>query len=555
MVGGRWAWLAVLVAGFDMSCVADTSSVAWQIQVADGVSPELERIDAALRIGGCGGTAIYEATLRRDGSMTDMPPLLARGRYAVTAEGFTLGCERVAEGCLAFDVPEENDLLLMLLPVDAEMMCSVAETCVEGACEPTIIDCSTLDEGDSCGLTAGFVCIDGSCVASRCGDGVHDPASEECDDGNPTRGDGCEPITCTFSCSASTECDDGDSCTPGDTCSVEHVCVRGVARDDLEPCTSVSVEDGVCRSGTCVDANCGNELLDPGEDCDDGNTDDRDGCRINCRFTCEEDIQCDDDLPCNGQETCVDNVCVAGTPVSCDDAEPCTTDVCNDAADDPANPCEHTFIDADKDGVSPMTCAALPGGDCDDTRITRYPGAPEACDDIDNDCDSRTDEDAAEVTCYQDDDGDGFGVMSTATPACDCADLPGGTWVTSPTMRFDCHDVPGLGGASVHPNVTLYSAESYCVPAGASCSFSFDWNCNGVIEKRWNGSRCECPAPGEIGLRTGGWVGANPACGQTGTWQTCEYDEDVDPFTPAAGPMVIGGACRTVQTSRRQECR
>ena len=109
----------------------------------------------------------------------------------------------------------------------------------------------------------------------------------------------------------------------------------------------------------------------------------------------------------------------------------------------------------------------------------------------------------------------------------------------------------------MHPNVTLYSADSYCVPAGAACSFSWDWNCNGVEEKRWNGSRCECPEPGMIGLRGGGWVGSNPACGATGTWQTCEYGADTDPFDfgAKAGPVIIGEQCRTVQTSRRQECR
>ena len=307
-----------------VSCTSDTSSVSWQIQVAEGVDPGLSRIEAALRIGGCTGTAIYTATLEREGSMPDMPPLLARGRYAVTAEGFSPECERVAEGCLAFDVPEESDLLLMLLPVDVESMCNLAQTCLDGVCEDTIIDCTTLAEGDSCGLTPGFVCMGSECVASRCGDGVLDTeAGEECDDGNAESGDGCEPITCEFSCSSSDECDDGDSCTPGDTCTVDHVCQRGLPSDDLTTCTSSELEEeGVCRSGQCVDANCGNMRMDPGEDCDDGNDDDTDGCRVNCRFTCEEDPQCDDGLPCNGQERCVDNVCVTGTPISCDDAEP-----------------------------------------------------------------------------------------------------------------------------------------------------------------------------------------------------------------------------------------
>lgn len=552
MVRGWWAWVLLLVSG--LGCTSETSSVAWDIRVADGVSSDLDRIEAQLRIGGCTGSSIYQATILRSGSMTDMPPLLARGRYAVTAEGFTAGCERVAEGCLMFDVPEQSDLVLMLEAVDAEMMCNLAETCVEGLCEPTIVDCSTLAEGDSCGLTPGFVCIEGECVASRCGDGVVDEdAGEECDDGNGVEADGCEPFTCTFSCRSSDECDDGDSCTPGDTCTVEHVCQRGEPAADLTACDSMGLDEpGVCRLGTCVDANCGNGREDPGEDCDDMNDIPGDGCEIDCRFTCEGDAQCDDGLPCNGEETCVDNQCIAGTPLSCDDGEPCTADSCNDEADDVENPCENVFIDEDGDGVSPMDCVDLPGGDCDDTMIIRYPGAPEACDDVDNDCDSRTDEDASEVTCYQDADGDGFGVESTATEACDCGSLPGAEWVTSPTMRFDCQDVLALGGASVNPSVTLYSGEPYCVPDGAECSFSFDWNCNGVAEKRWNGTACKCPdIDGEIRLRSGGWVGVNPACGVNGTWQDCQYIGEIDP-----DKGIIGiGVCREVQTTRRQECR
>ncbi len=66
------------------------------------------------------------------------------------------------------------------------------------------------------------------------------------------------------------------------------------------------------------------------------------------------------------------------------------------------NDCEATFhpdFDADGDGV--VSCA----GDCDDTLPNVYPGAPEACDGLDNDCDPSTEIDEG-TECY-DDDGDG----------------------------------------------------------------------------------------------------------------------------------------------------
>ncbi|HEU5072709.1 MAG TPA: hypothetical protein VFU02_01015, partial [Polyangiaceae bacterium] len=48
--------------------------------------------------------------------------------------------------------------------------------------------------------------------------------------------------------------------------------------------------------------------------------------------SCTYDEECNDGLICNGSESCVDEVCVPGTPVVCDDADECTTDSCDDAA-------------------------------------------------------------------------------------------------------------------------------------------------------------------------------------------------------------------------------
>lgn len=49
---------------------------------------------------------------------------------------------------------------------------------------------------------------------------------------------------------------------------------------------------------------CGNSVVDPGEQCDDGNGDNNDGCNSACRFTCQVDDECSDHEFCTGVEQC-----------------------------------------------------------------------------------------------------------------------------------------------------------------------------------------------------------------------------------------------------------
>ena len=59
--------------------------------------------------------------------------------------------------------------------------------------------------------------------------------------------------------------------------------------------------------------------------------------------------------------------------------------------------------------------------DCDDADAARFPGAPEACDDVDADCDRLADDmdaDAPRTPWYADLDGDGFGRAASPREAC-----------------------------------------------------------------------------------------------------------------------------------------
>ncbi|MCA9576018.1 MAG: hypothetical protein KC668_11310 [Myxococcales bacterium] len=107
---------------------------------------------------------------------------------------------------------------------------------------------------------------------------------------------------------------------------------------------------------------------------------------------CTQSSECDDGLFCNGAETCVDQQCVAGTPVACDDGIACTVDRCSEDA----RACQSDAPDVDGDGHRDASCLdgqGTPlGDDCDDDDINRFPSNLEVCDEDhhDEDCDEST---------------------------------------------------------------------------------------------------------------------------------------------------------------------
>jgi cysteine-rich repeat protein len=89
---------------------------------------------------------------------------------------------------------------------------------------------------------------------------------------------------------------------------------------------------GVMDGGEPV---CGNGVVEGEEQCDDGNDDDDDGCTRKCKYSCEDDDDCDDGNSCNGEEVCDDHVCDDSDPdlddgESCGDGKECVDGECEE---------------------------------------------------------------------------------------------------------------------------------------------------------------------------------------------------------------------------------
>ena len=124
------------------------------------------------------------------------------------------------------------------------------------------------------------------------------------------------------------------------------------------------------------------------------------------------------------------------------------------------------YTDADQDGFgddatatpfcqAPVNMIAV-GGDCDDTDNAVYPGAPEVCDGLDNNCNGQFDEGLTFLNYYFDFDGDGFGI---GNPTVACSPITGYA-----TQTGDCDD----SNNAVYPG------------AADSEGNGIDENCDGV---------------------------------------------------------------------------
>jgi hypothetical protein len=149
----------------------------------------------------------------------------------------------------------------------------------------------------------------------------------------------------------------------------------------------------------------------------------------------------------------------------------------------------------DPDGVSVVSCTVESADfvanddDCNDDDDGVSPDEDEVCDGIDNDCDDEVDEDDATdaYTWYVDEDGDGYGVDTTVTAACDAPD-------GYSAYDSDCNDSDGdiSPGATEACNETDDDCDGE-IDEDATSSFYADGDGDGYGDPDTPADSCDAP--------------------------------------------------------------
>jgi hypothetical protein len=166
---------------------------------------------------------------------------------------------------------------------------------------------------------------------------------------------------------------------------------------------------------------------------------------------CTVDADCDDNIFCNGTETCVAGSCVTGTPPSCDDGVSCTEDTCDVTSD----ACMNTPDDASCDDGDVCN-----GAETCNATLDCQAGTPLDCDDLElcttDSCDSVTGCANVPVECPAGEQCDPADGQCKAPPEC--------------TVNEDCDDNIFCNGAETCDAGTCVNGTPPSCDDGVGCT-------------------------------------------------------------------------------------
>jgi cysteine-rich repeat protein len=210
-----------------------------------------------------------------------------------------------------------------VMPIEKGIATCVSGNCSVSACMSGFGDCDH-DFSTGCEVAIGTIqnCSCGvnctptnQCIASACSNGAC--LFTNVDAGTLTSFNvigNCKKSSCDGNGSIVISVDDTNMPNDGNECTTAH-CTNGTPSNipvsDGVPCTG-----GACNAGQCRVFACGNGIIELGEQCDDGNVTNGDGCSS----TCTSEASCGDGVK-NGTETDID---CGGVCAPCASSKQCT---------------------------------------------------------------------------------------------------------------------------------------------------------------------------------------------------------------------------------------